>query len=66
MVKIKMQKEKCVISVIKYSELAREMKRLLNMKVTAIPIVVEVLRKVANGLKKRGRIIDIRERMETI
>ena len=47
----------------KYMDLARELKRLWNMKVKVIPIVVGALGTVPKSLEKR---LEIRGRIETI
>ena len=50
----------------KCSDLARELKNLRKMKVTAIPIVVGAPGMVPNGLEKRLEELEITERIETI
>ena len=47
-------------------DLARELKKLWNMKVTVIPIVVGALGTVTKGLVKRPEDLEIRGRVETI
>ena len=47
----------------KYLDLARELKKLWNMKVTVIPIVIGALGAVTKGLTME---LEIRERVETI
>ena len=44
----------------KFLDLARELKNLLNMKVTVIPIVVGALGMVPKGLEKRLEELGIR------
>ena len=50
----------------KYPDLARELKRLLSMKVTIIPIVIGILGTVIKGLIKGLEDLEIRGREETI
>ena len=50
----------------KYLDLARELKKLWNMKVTIIPIVISAFCTVTKGLLKGLRDLEIRERVETI
>ena len=50
----------------KYWDLARELKKLWNMRVTVIPIIVGALRTVPKGLEKRLEERQIRGRIETI
>ena len=50
----------------KYLDLARELKKLWNMKVNVIPIVVGALEIVPNSLEKRLENLEIRGRIETI
>ena len=50
----------------KYLDLTRELKKLWNMKVTVIPIVVGALGTVTEGLLKGLEDLEIRERVETI
>ena len=46
--------------------LARELKKLWNIKVTVIPIVISALGPVTKGLVQRLEHLEIRERVETI
>ena len=50
----------------KYLDLARELKKLWNMKVTIIQIVIGALGSVTEGLIKGLENLEIRERVETI
>ena len=50
----------------KYLELALELKKLWNMKVTVIPIVIGVLGTVTKGLIKSLKDLEISGRVETI
>ena len=50
----------------KYLNLARELKKLWNMKVTFIPIVISALGTVTEGLIKGLEDLEIRGRAETI
>ena len=50
----------------KFLDLARDLKKLWNMKVTIIPIVIDVFGTVAKGLLKVLDDLEIRGRMETI
>ena len=50
----------------KYLDLAKEMKKLWNIKVMIIPIVIGALGTVNEGLVKRLKNLEIRGRMETI
>ena len=50
----------------KFLDLAGEMKKLWNMKVTVIPIVVDMLGTVPKSLENRLEELEIRERIETI
>ena len=50
----------------KYLDIAREMKRLWNMKVTIIPIVIGALCKITKGLVQGLEVLEITGRMETI
>ena len=50
----------------KYLDLTRELKKLWNMKVTVIPIVIGALSTVTNGLVQRLEDLEIRRRVETI
>ena len=47
-------------------DLAREQKKLWNMKVTVIPIVIVALAKVTKGVMQRLEDLDIRRRVEVI
>ena len=50
----------------KYLDLARELKRPWNMKMTVIPIVIRALGKIPKGLIKQLEDLEIRGRQETI
>ena len=50
----------------KYLDLARELKRLWNMKVTVVPIVIDALTTVTKGLVKAQKDLEIRVLVETI
>ena len=50
----------------KYLDLARELKKLWNMTVTVIPIVVGALGTIPKGLVKGTKDLEIREQVETI
>ena len=50
----------------KYLDLARELKKLWNMRVKMIPIVVGALGTVPINLEKRLEELEIRGRIETI
>ena len=50
----------------KYLNLVRELKKLRNMKVTFIPILIDVLGTVTKGLIKRLEDLEIRGQVETI
>ena len=50
----------------KYLDLARELKKLWNMKVTIIPIVIGALGTVTEGLVQRLEDLEIKGRVETI
>ena len=50
----------------KYLDLARKLKKLSNMKVTIIPIVIGAFGTVTKGLLNRVEDLEIRGRMETI
>ena len=50
----------------KYFDFARELKKLWNMKVTFIPIVIDALGTVTEGLLKGLEDLEIRGRVETI
>ena len=50
----------------KYLDLARELKKLWNMKVTIIPIVIGAFGTVTKGLLKGLEDLDVGERVETI
>ena len=49
-----------------YLDLARELKKLWNMKVTVIPIVIGALSTVTKGLVQALENLEIRGRVETI
>ena len=42
----------------KYLDLAKELKRQMNMRVTVIPTAVGVLRTVSKGLEKKSGVIE--------
>ena len=50
----------------KYLDLARELKKLWNMKVTIVPIVIGALGKITKGLLKGLEDLEIGGRIETI
>ena len=50
----------------KYLDLTRELKKLLNMKVTVILIIIRALRPVTKGLVQVLQDFEIRRREETI
>ena len=50
----------------KYLDLARELKRLSNMKVTIIPIVIGTFGTVTKGLLKGQEDLEVGGRVETI
>ena len=50
----------------KYLDLAREMKKLWNMKVTIVPIVIGAFGTVTEGLLKGLEDLEISGRLETI
>ena len=50
----------------KYLDLARELKKLWNMKVTIVPIVIGALGTVTKGLLKGKEDLEIGGRVETI
>ena len=50
----------------KYLDLARELKKLWNMKVTVIPILIGMLGTVTKELVQVQEDLEIRERVETI
>ena len=50
----------------KYLHLARELKKLWNMKVTIIPIVIDAFGTVTKGLLKRLKNLEIRGQVDTI
>ena len=50
----------------KYLDLARELKKQCNMKVTVIPIVIGALGTVSKGLVKGQKDLEITGRVETI
>ena len=50
----------------KYLDLARELKKLWNMKVTVMPMVIGALGTVIKGLVKGLKELEIRRRVETI
>ena len=50
----------------KYLDLARELKKLWNMKVTIVPIVIGALGTISKGLLKGLEDLEVRGRLETI
>ena len=52
--------------IIKYLELARELKKLWNMKVTSIPIVIGAFGTVTKGLLKDLEDLEVGGRVRTI
>ena len=50
----------------KYLDLARELKKLWNMKVTIIPIVIGAFGTVTKGLLKGQEDLEVGDRVETI
>ena len=50
----------------KYLDLARELKKLWNMKVTIVPIVIGVLGTITKGLLKGLEVLEVGGRVETI
>ena len=50
----------------KHQDLARELKKMWNMKVTVLPIVISALGTVTNGFIKRLEDLEKRRRVETI
>ena len=50
----------------KYLDLARELKKLWNMKVTIVPIVIGALGTVTKGLLKGLEYLEVGRRVETI
>ena len=60
--KVNMEKSE---NIDKYLDLAKQLKKQWNMKVTVISLTVRVLRTVFKGLKKCGGIRNL-ERIETI
>ena len=50
----------------KYLDLARELKKLWNMNVTIIPLVIGVFSTVTKGLLKGLEDLEVEEEMETI
>ena len=50
----------------KYLDLARELKKVWNMKVTIVPIVIGVLGTVTKGLLKGLEVLEVGGRVETI
>ena len=60
-VKIKVSKKRD-----KYMDLARELRKVWNMKVTVIPIVIGLLGTVLKGLKRGFEELEIQGRIETI
>ena len=50
----------------KYLDLARELKKLWNMKVTIVPIVIGALGTITKGLLKGLKDLEVGERVETI
>ena len=50
----------------KYLDLARELKKLLNMKVTIVPIVIGAFGTITKGLLKGRKDLEVGGRVETI
>ena len=50
----------------KYLDLARELKKLWNMKVTVISVVVDALGTFSNSLERRLEELEIREGIKSI
>ena len=50
----------------KYLDLVRELKKLWNMKVIVVPIVIGALGTITKGLVKRLDVLEIRGRVEII
>ena len=50
----------------KYLDLARELKKLWNMKVTIVPIVIDALGTITKGLLKGLEDLEVGGRVETI
>ena len=50
----------------KYLDLARELKKIWNMKVTIVPIVIGAFGTVTKGLLKGQETLEVGGRMETI
>ena len=50
----------------KYHDLARELKKLLNMKITIVPIVIGALGTITKGLLKGLEDLGVGGRVETI
>ena len=50
----------------KYIDLARELKKLLNMKITVRPIVIGALRTIPEGLVKGLKDLKIRAQVEIV
>ena len=50
----------------KYLDLARNRKKLWNMKVTIIPIVIGILGTVTKGLVRGLKLLEITDRVETV
>ena len=50
----------------KYIDLARELKKLWNMKVTIVPIVIGALSTITKGLLKGLEDLEVGGRVETI
>ena len=50
----------------KYLNLARELKKPFNTKVTVVPIVINALGTVSKGLERRPKELEVRGRIETI
>ena len=50
----------------KYLDLARELKKLWNMKVTIVPIVIGALGTMTKGLWKGLEVLEVGRRVETI
>ena len=59
-------KLKEIVNKDKYIDLARELKKLLNINLTFLPIVISALGTVNEVLSKRQEDLEIRGRMDTI
>ena len=55
-----------IIMVVKYLNFARELKKLWNMKVTVVPIVIGAFGTITKGLSKGLEVLEVGGRIETI